>query len=57
LGKGLTQHLSAINSLLRNVAQGHGNRWILWNGLGNGRDHLEDLDVDGKIIFKMDLRE
>jgi len=38
------------NSLLRDVTQGLGIGWILCNDLGNGKCHLEDLDIDGKMI-------
>jgi hypothetical protein len=30
---------------------------IFWSKILKGRDHTEDLGVDGRIICKVDLRE
>jgi len=27
-----------------------------WSGNMNGRDHIEELGVDGKVILRVDLR-
>jgi len=46
LGKGL------ITPDLQNFSQGLRCRQIIWNNLGNRKDHLEDLGVDGKDILE-----
>jgi hypothetical protein len=33
------------------------NAYNFWSGGQKGRDHLENLDVDGRIMLKLTLKE
>ena len=55
----LTQFFRVIKSGVEHVARmGRGEAYIgFWLGNLRERDHLEDADVDGNIIFRTDLQE